>query len=81
MARWREKKQAVRFEDVPAVLTGRAQAEWLEARGLSFVDYLDWKRDQDPLAKLRPPSRRKLMSAKQRAALDAQREREGAPPW
>jgi len=81
MARWREKKQAVTFEDVPADLTGGAQAEWLEARGMSFVDFLDWMQDQDPLAKLRPPARRKLMSAEQLATLDTQREREGAPPW
>jgi hypothetical protein len=57
------------------------RADWLEANGLTLVDFMSWKRAQDPLAKLRPPSRRKLMSPDQLAAFDAQREREGEPPW
>ena len=58
-----------------------ARYRWLEEHGLTVVDFLGWWRDQDPRAALSPPARRKLMTAKQRAALDAQREREGAPAW
>lgn len=57
------------------------RGDWLERHGLTLVDFLAWKRAQDPFARLRLPSRRKLMSAEQLAALDAQREREGEPPW
>jgi hypothetical protein len=90
MARWQARKSAT-FEDMPEHLRHvdwasteelkRARAAWLEEHGLAFVDFIAWKRAKDPLAKLRPPSRRKLMSAEQLAAWDAQLEREGEPSW
>jgi len=54
---------------------------WLEEHGLTLVDLMSWKRSRNPLAKRRPPSRRKLMRLEELAVLDAQREREGPPPW
>jgi hypothetical protein len=75
MARWREKKQAVKFEDVPADLTGRARSEWLTAHGIPLVDYLDWLRSRRPEAG--PPARRKSLTDAQRRELDEKREREG----
>jgi hypothetical protein len=91
MARWAQKVSAS-FEDMPKRLRHvdadsppklkQARAAWLEEHSLAFVDFIAWRRAKDPLAKLRPPSRRKLMSAEQLADLDAQREREGEqPPW
>jgi hypothetical protein len=90
MARWAREESAT-FEDVPEHLRHvdadsppklkQARAAWLEEHGLALIDFIAWKRAQDPLAKLRPPSRRKVMSPSQLAALDAQREQEGEPPW
>lgn len=81
MARWRTRDPAATFADVPSDLTGRALTEWLEERGLSVVDYFAWLRNQDPEAAQRPPARRKLMTQKQVAKLDAEIEREGKPLW
>ena len=65
--------------DAPAALK-EARAAWLQRHGLAFADFLAWKRSRDPLAKLRPPSRRKFMSPKQLAEFDARREqRRGTP--
>lgn len=77
MARWRMREPAVTFADVPSDLTGRALTQWLEQRGLPLVDYFAWLRTQDPGAGKRPPSRRRLLTQEQAAALDAEIEREG----
>ena len=81
MARWRTRDAAVTFADVPSELTGRALTEWLEERGLALVDYFAWKRAQDPEAGKRPPSRRRLLTQEQAAALDDEIEREERPLW
>jgi len=87
----RRKTRGVTFEDMPRRLQDvgpdsppelkRARADWLEGAGLTTVDLLAWQRSQDPAARLRPPSRRKLMTGAELAALDAELEREGGPPW
>jgi hypothetical protein len=77
MARWKSPQPAATFEDVPSDLTGQERAEWLEAHGLALVDYLAWLRAQDPLAHRRPPARRKLLTARERAELDLELEKEG----
>ena len=48
----------------------------MESHNLAFVDFCAWLRDRDPQARLRPPSRRKMLSPAQRAALDEERERD-----
>jgi hypothetical protein len=80
----RRKAPRVGFSDMPKRLVEarddqakRERLDWLEAHGLALVDFLSWKRSQDPLAKLGPPSRRKFMPAEQLTELDARREREG----
>lgn len=90
MARWQTRKTAG-FEDMPEHLRHvdadstpelkRARADWLEGAGLTTVDLLAWRRSRNPLARLRPPSRRKLMTGAELAALDAELEREGAVRW
>ena len=84
MARWKRKKTAT-FEDLPERLqrsegesrqTSKERFAWLESHGLSLVDYFTWLRAQDPLAAMRPPARRKLMTSEQLAELDAKRELE-----
>ena len=89
MARWQTRRTAG-YADMPRRLQDvdadspeklkRERADWLEKHGLTLVDFLSWKQSRDPLARLGPPSRRKLMSAEQLAALDARLER-GPPPW
>jgi hypothetical protein len=91
MARWPENRPRTSFSDMPAHLQAvdlnspdsvkEARARWLEEHGLSFVDFCAWRRAQDPRARLRPPSRRKLMTAEQLAALDDALERTGGPQW
>jgi hypothetical protein len=84
----RRKAPKVGFSDMPELLVDaqddaarRERTTWLEEHGLTLVDFLAWKRSRDPLAELRPPSRRKLMRPDELAVLDALREREGPPPW
>jgi hypothetical protein len=50
---------------------------WLEEHGLALVDFMAWKRAQDPSP--RPPSRRKWLSAERLSELDEKLE--GAPRW
>jgi phage-related minor tail protein len=50
---------------------------WLAENGLALVDLQAWKRSRSPLAKSRPPSRRKWMSTEQLAELDSRLEQEG----
>lgn len=87
MARWLKHERAS-FEDMPRRLRAvgldsseelkRARAAWLEASGLTLIDYFAWLRDQrGPQV----PARRKQMSAEQLADLDRQREREEPPQW
>jgi hypothetical protein len=90
MAKWKREERA-RFEDMPQELQDvgldsspelkRERAGWLEANGLTMVDYMSWRRAKDPAAKLRPPSRRRHMSAEELAEFDRQREQEGDPRW
>jgi hypothetical protein len=81
----------VTFKDMPAHLQHvdadspptlkRERESWLAQSNLSFIDSVSWRREQGPLARLRPPSRRRLMTPEQIAELDSQREREGDPRW
>ena len=71
----------MRFEDVPEGLSGRELGEWLERAGLVLVDFMSWKRARDPLARERPPSRRKFLSPKERAELDNEIEHGERPLW
>jgi hypothetical protein len=66
--------------DSPPKLTQQRDG-WLAENGLTLVDFMAWRRSQDPLAKRRPPSRRKLMRPEELAELDARREQEGEPEW
>jgi hypothetical protein len=66
--------------DVPAALK-QARASWLAEQGLTLVDYFAWLCHHRLAARLRPPSRRKLMDAEELARLDAELEREGEPTW
>jgi hypothetical protein len=87
----RRKAPSVGFADIPASLRDlsldapaalrQARTAWLSEHGLTLVDYFGWLRSRRLAARLRPPSRRKFMSPEQLAALDAEREREGEPPW
>jgi hypothetical protein len=91
IGRLKRKAPAVTFADMPSPLlevgpdSSRALKEereaWLEAHNLAAIDFFAWKRAQDPLAALRPPSRRKFLSPKEREALDDEREREGRALW
>jgi hypothetical protein len=86
MPGWREGDRKITFRDMPEHLRHvdadspeelkRQRADWLEEHGLSLVDYLGWLRARRPGIGLRPPSRRKLMSAEQLARMDAEIERE-----
>ena len=88
MARRRYEPKAT-FSDMPARLQHvdpdspdslkEEQAQWLEEAGLSFIGFIEWKREQNSAAKSRPPARRKLLTPEQVAALDAERAREGSP--
>jgi hypothetical protein len=87
MAKWKREERA-RFEDMPQRLVEasedaakRERAEWLEEHGLTLVDFMSWRRAQDPTVQQRPPARRKLMTPKQLAEFDRQREQEGDPKW
>lgn len=82
MARWKNEPSAT-FGDMPAELSGatddaakRERNDWLEEHNLALVDYMSWKRERDPLSRLRPPSRRKWLSPEQQAELDREREEE-----
>ena len=87
MPGWREGERKITFEDMPRRLQDvdadspeemkQARAAWLEANGLSLVDYFAWLRTQDPEAGKRPLSRRRLLTQEQAARLDAEIEREG----
>jgi hypothetical protein len=84
----RRRAPRIGFGDMPKRLVEarddqakREQLEWLERHGLGVVDYFGWLRSQNPRAAPRPPSRRKFMSAKELAELDARREQEGEPKW
>jgi hypothetical protein len=84
----RRKLRGLGFTDTPQRLvyagdnaTKRVRAAWLEQAALAFVDFCIWRRRQDPVAKLRPPSRRKFLSAAELAELDKEREREGDSRW
>ena len=90
MARWREDPKSATFEDMPRRLRPAegesreqvaARHAWLEAHNLAVVDYITWRAARRPGARLQPPSRRKLMSAADRAELDRRLEREGRPRW
>ena len=93
MARKRQQKLA-NFDDIPEELQAvdldspealkDERNQWVESNGLSMVDYFTWERDQLDARRggpIRPPARRKLLTPKQRAELDAQREQEGEPEW
>jgi hypothetical protein len=83
---WREAERKVGFEDMPERLRPvdlnspdslkEERAEWLESNGLALVDFFAWLRTKDPKAGKRPPSRRRLLTQEQAAALDAEIERE-----
>jgi hypothetical protein len=87
----RRKAPQVGFADMPAALRDlppdapdavkAGRADWLEEHGLTLVEYFGWLRSRNPEAVKRPPARRKLLSPKERARLDAERELEGAPLW
>jgi hypothetical protein len=88
MPAWKEGERRKTFADVPERLRHvdlnspdslkEERAEWLEANGLTLVDFFAWLRTQDlPGAGKRPPSRRRLLTQEQAAALDAEIEREG----
>ena len=87
MPGWKESERKTTFSDMPAHLQHvdlgspgsleHERAKWLEEAGLSFVDFMSWRRSKNPAAALRPPARRRLLSPQERAELDARLEREG----
>ena len=91
MPGWKEAERKITFRDMPQHLRlvdadspeelNRQRADWLEERGLALVNYFAWLRTQDPGAGKRPPSRRRLLTQEQAAALDAEIEREERPLW
>jgi hypothetical protein len=86
MARWQIRTTAG-FADMPEPLRHvdadsprelkQAREDWLEEHGLTLVDYFGWLRARRPGAALRPPTRRKWLSPRERAELDERLEREG----
>jgi hypothetical protein len=86
---WRENERKASFEDLPVHLVDavspdvpdevkRELHEWVESHGLLMVDFFTWKRDQLDKARgtKRPPTRRRWLSGRERAELDAEREKE-----
>lgn len=77
MPGWKSQRSAS-FDDMPKRLVDARddteQLEWLERHELSLVDFFSWRRAQDPSATKRPPARRKLLTQRERAELDLERE-------
>jgi hypothetical protein len=88
MPSWRDGDGKVTFGDMPRHLveigpnsSGPLKEErvrWLEANDLLMIDFFTWKRNQLDKSRStkRPPARRRWLSGRERAELDAERESE-----